>query len=92
MLRACMVARFYIIDSDCLTVSYILTRLVIGSLTYASPFLIRFQCFEFACKFERSIFKAVVLTVYSGMDIPECNLCIKKIHRPSKRFLVESAG
>ena len=89
-----MVARFYIIDSDCLKVSYILTRLVIGSLTCASPPLFRFQfrCFDFESETDRSILQAVVLVVYSGMDEPECNLCIKKIDKPCERLLVEVEG
>lgn len=45
----------FIVDSDCLTVSCILTRLVIGSLTCASLPLTRFQCFDFERGFERSI-------------------------------------
>ena len=76
--RPCTVARFYIIDSDCLTVSYILTILLIGSLTCASPPLLRFQCFDFAREFDGSILPAVVHIVCSRMNVSECNLCLKK--------------
>ena len=87
-----MVARFYLVDSDCLTVSYILTRLVISSLICASPPLFRFRCFDFALEFDGSILQVVVLIVYSGMDVSECNLCIKKIDKPCERFLMEGKG
>ena len=87
-----MVARFYLVDSDCFTGSYILTRLVFSSLICTSPPLLQFQRFDFALEFDGSILQAVVLIIYSGMDVSECNLCIKKIDKPYERFLVEGKG
>ena len=63
---------------------------MIGSLAWARPPLFRFECFHSAREFDRSILRVVVLIVYSGMDIQECNLCIKKIDKPYERFLVLS--
>ena len=83
-----MVVQFHIIDSDCLTVSFIVMRHVIGLLIRVSPLFFRFQWFDCACEIDRSISQATVLMVYSGMDEPECNLCIKKIDKPYERIFV----